>query len=296
MRVLGQVCLVVLVAMSGSACSDEDRDPVGDAGHGNRTDANASEIGVDRDSAAGCEDGEQSTSDCYVGLTFAKCPGSNNPRVFCTVGDTSRDGCLWISNGRAMGPYIIEGNASCRCTGSCCTSWMIPMLPAFFNNWGPEPWNETRHMNVALSINEQVVQADPADIQCSGASGSAESSFFYRQFCNKETEEGQPLTFTAEKSLQGELIASIRAQAKGMFVRTHLDIEVDLRTDPGKARACRVLDSDALNCPLPPGVGPECAQSGTIRLNKKPAKDNLDEVFGEYQLNFPDGLTIAGHF
>ena len=223
-----------------------------------------------------CAPDPEGLAGCFVGTTFASCPGPVAPKLLCAPRR-----CLWFSDGKPRGAYQTPMNtANCPCQGkSCPPDEVARAMSQFRYSYGDAPWSRARALVLPATIDPVVVAAGNTRT-CRG--------------CDAECHAGDNPCF-------GERVDIVQRQLPGTFMAMVgatsflngwvLEVEVDLAL--GKARACRVRGSDSQDCTP---HEPLCATSGSVALSETPCRTRLEKVRLHYELRFADGLTMEGTF
>lgn len=233
------------------------------------------------------ESPSQDSGDCFMGRSFAECPGDKDPKLFCRGG--WQETCIWVSNGNPLGEYSCEIDASCDpFLGVCAENDnddTSESIQSFLKQRDLEPWNRTRDMNIDLQIDPSIT---PAQDSCTSTNELCGSD--HRE---EVVERGFPGTYWV---VFGDL--------------WRIEIEVDFAANDGKgkARACLYWPIDnhtfPFQCDYLKSRKTPCARSGVLKLSARPTKDTL-HVAGEFDLAFDhstnnhelaDGFHITGAF
>lgn len=125
----------------------------------------ASGCGGGATSSAACNGARPALGDCFVGEFFAECGGTGTPTFACTGSD-----CRWFVDGCVAAGYDAS---SCAADNVCCLD-NAPFAAGEGGAWEPavyshgrSPWDRTRAMNVAVSVDPTLASVTPT-VMCTG--------------------------------------------------------------------------------------------------------------------------------
>lgn len=186
------------------------------------------------------------------------------------------DTCRWF---RGVAPPADWTVSRCAADDVCCQSdWPFASVDdtqaayTALYTMGLEPWSADR----ALSVSVEASSGDDASriqVECTP------TDRFIPSPCGEEVvpvREAYPSTFV-------ELFPSTQGGAtRGwqLFLEVHPEL--------GRARACRVHVTDAIQRQCPAFDRPECATSGTVRVGERAGEPSVVSA----ELAFEDGLRI----
>ena len=210
------------------------------------------------------------TGNCYLGASFAQCPGPDKPALYCQP-KKSGAACLWISNGLAMGTYTQPRKPACTLN----TEWWP--LGRFLYQYGGKPWTRKRAMSLKVNVQTSVKISSTAVIcaTCTPPWTTGDTP------CNHQVQ-----AFT---EFPGTYV--LRLHPTGLY-GWFLELEVDHKATPPAARLCRLPFTDALACKV---STVQCAESGSVTLNAQPSSGAYKSIAGTFTAKFGAG-TISGSF
>ncbi|MCA9671426.1 MAG: hypothetical protein KC503_37775 [Myxococcales bacterium] len=235
-------------------------------------------VGCDGDNTravqlAPCPTTMLSSAQCFVGESFAECPGTQAaPRAYCGM-----FGCRWVSTGCPLKEHPTPLASDCRCNGTYCPGELSPTMSSFYLAWGNKPWTRTRATNVRVTWNASTTS--PPAISCSKCEGSCSAQYGLCAGAHVKVSRSALSTKT------------VRLLATGLLAGWYLSLELDFDATPPVARACRLQFTDVHDCSPP--TEPVCASSGSIDL--VPLAQPDAELHGTLSLVFPDA-EMSGSF
>jgi hypothetical protein len=212
----------------------------------------------DTHDAPTCAAPPASLADCFTGVFFADCGGAGDPRLACTK---DHGDCRWFTS-TCMPPGYIA--STCPATDICChNNWPFPADdPTLFTDslfygiygLGTSPWNRTREMNVAVTIDPSAPPGDGSLI-CSGSDP-------YVMLPCVTTGGIRPVGHIAG-TIQLTLLAT---NLPGWYPMLEIDPSHSI------ARACAYRFTDAFEAQCPSG-DVVCASTGTLTIDHLPTTD-----------------------
>lgn len=226
--------------------------------------------------AASCASVKNSPAACYFGAAFVDCAGTDAPRAYCK----KRGDCRWSSNGCPVGEWSIPLASDCSSSGS---DWSEAKgtMASFFISYGARPWTRSRAMNLHVSVDPTSAHGNPS-ITCPSCT---------QTWCSASGSPCKAEQSRVSRVAPGTLV--LRYYSNNALAGWYLQLEVDPKAHPMRARACRHAFTDVPRCSP---HEPACAASGSIRFSTSPTKTNWSQVSGDFQLTFDDGARIVGAF
>jgi hypothetical protein len=194
-----------------------------------------------------------------VGPFFASCGGSGPPRLACKDTD-----CMWFTTSCVAKGFVAS---ECLATNICCQEHGFPYtqdeieqpswdaLPSLMWQYGTQPWDETRAMNVDVVVDPSLGHAATPGITCTPSGGVA-------TVCDSRN-QSIAVNWIAQNDWISFRLGSAIWPA-GQVLR------VDIDPARRRARVCQAFYTDAIvhQCH---SMAVSCAASGTITLPSLPA-------------------------
>jgi len=229
----------------------------------------------------GCPGARPSIADCYSGLFFAECGGDDTQRFACRTDDST---CKWFQGCVAAG-YVAS---NCPSQDLCCIyQWPFKdefdegVLFSALHGYGTAAWDRSRAMRITVAF-DPAISAGDLVVTCSGSIPTEESP------C------AGPEPYSVR--LLDTLIVGIG----------HVDLqpgwvlwaEVDLEATPvAMGRVCKAPATDLQVRMCRSGTDVECAESGSVRLNRAPSSPaDLPGLVVMIDVLFADGLRFEASF
>lgn len=220
-------------------------------------------------------------ADCFVGTTFADCPGPAMPRAYChEVSEYSHGigeaGCLWVSNGCPLDDYVHPLLDDCGGPG---WSGLQHAMMTARHNFGLHPW--TRDRGMVLDARFAVATTNTQTVLSCHCPTGCHASMLCNPYpgANPAYLERSAADTLALRLIDGQLMGG-----------TYLDVEID--AERSRARACWHRYYDSINCSVRDDGEPDCAVSGTIELDQARTALDVKTVHGKLAAMFGDGTTI----